>query len=74
VGVGYSHYDGHHRGYCPGFYDPFWDEPRYYTYYDESDTTYWDWEGETDIRIHLVFQRGGPKTFEHDFTFRRKKM
>jgi hypothetical protein len=72
LGVGYA---GGWRGHRPyPYYDPyFYDEPRYYTYYDESDTTYWSWEGETAVKLHLVYQRG-QSTFSHDFTFHRKKM
>ena len=76
VGVGISH-RVHGRGFYrgPWGYDPFFDEPRYYTLYDESDVTYWDWKGETDVRLRLVFQRGAnAKTFSDDFTFHRKKM
>jgi len=60
-------------GYHSTLYDPFWDEPRYYTYYDANDTSYWDWKGESDARIHLAYQRAG-KNLAHDFTFHRKKM
>jgi hypothetical protein len=60
-------------GYSSPLYDPLWNEPRYYTYYDENDATYWDWDGQTDAKVHLAFQRGG-NTFAHDFTFHRKKM
>ncbi len=72
LGVGYV---GGFRGRRPyPFYDPyFYDEPRYYTYYDESDTTYWNWEGETAVKLHLVYQRA-QTTFSHDFTFHRKNM
>jgi hypothetical protein len=69
LGFGYSR-----ARYGYPFYDSYlYDEPRYVTYYDESDTTYWDWDGETDARLHLVYQRGS-NTFAHDFTFHRKKM
>jgi hypothetical protein len=72
LGIGYSRGFYGRRAYP--FYDSFlYDEPRYYTYYDESDATYWSWEGESDARVHLVYQ--GPKeTFTHDFTFHRKKV
>jgi hypothetical protein len=72
IGVGYSRAHYHRFGYG-GLYDPLWDEPQYYTYYDETDATYWDWQGESDARMHLVFQRG-TNTFGHDFTLHRKKM
>lgn len=64
---GYRHYD-------PFFYDYYdyaW--PRYFSYYDPSDAIYWTWEGENDVRLHLVFQRD-KETFSQDFTFHRKKM
>ena len=75
LGVGISS-RFHGRGYFPGpFHDPFFDEPRYYALYDESDATYWDWNGETEVRLHLVYQRqGNAETFSDDFTFKRKKM
>ena len=56
----------------PGYYPYYYDEPRYITYYDESDATYWDWEGQTDARIHLVFHQG-QKMFEQEFLFHRVK-
>ncbi len=71
LGVGFSRAHFHRFG--PPFYDPAFDEPRYYTFYDEADTTYWNWEGQTSVRVHLVYQRG-QETVTHDFTFRRKKM
>ena len=79
-GVGYSRFYGHRYGYrALGYYDPFFYDqpPRYYTYYDESDNTYWNWEGQTPVRLHLVYFRAGSNNrepFTHDFTFARKKM
>jgi len=59
------------------FYDPamagFHDEPRYLSIHDENDTRYWDWNGEGDARLSLVFQRAGSE-FKQDFAFRRRKM
>jgi hypothetical protein len=69
VGVGYSA-----RGACRPFrYQPMPSTPRYFTVYDESDTYYWDWKGEGEVRIALVFRRGD-KEFRHEFLFRRVKM
>src|SRR5947209_4424506 len=69
LGVGFGFSSARRHGWggrYGGYYDPFfYDEPRYYTYYDESDATYFNWEGETDARLHLVYQRG-PDTFTHD--------
>jgi hypothetical protein len=50
-----------------------YDEPHYYTVYDESSALYWDWKGETDVRMTLVFRRG-EKTFGHELVFHRRKM
>jgi hypothetical protein len=58
------------------------DEPAYYTMYEPAEALYWDWKGETDARVILVYQRGGsaaatsPATNElrHEFTFHRRKM
>jgi hypothetical protein len=72
LGVGFSRARYNRYGYGH-FHDPLWDEPQYYTYYDESDATYWNWEGETEARLHLVFQRG-QNSFSQDFTFHRRKM
>jgi hypothetical protein len=63
---GFRHYDP----FFHGFYD--YGYPRYISYYDPSDATYWNWEGETDVRLHLVFERD-KKNFSQDFTFHRKK-
>ena len=73
IGIGLSSGYGYrgYRGYDPFFYD--YTEPRYYTYYDPSDATYWNWEGESDVRLHLVFERG-EETIGQDFGFHRKKM
>ena len=72
IGVGIHAYRG--RGaFGDGLYDPFWDEPVYFTVVDETDTLYWDWEGQTDARIRLTFRRGREE-FHHNFLFRRKKV
>jgi len=79
LGVGhYRHFGHHHRYYYgPAFYDPYWpdpywDEPRYLAVVEEGDQAYWDWSGETPVRVHLVYQRGD-QSFTHDFTFVRRK-
>ncbi len=48
------------------------DYPRYYAVYGDE-TYYWDWQGESEVRMSLVFQRE-KVSFTHEFTFRRKKM
>src|SRR5688500_2308119 len=85
VGVGVSNHG--HRGagtpYDPyGSYDPYYDEPAYYTMYEPAEALYWDWNGETDARIILVYQRAGPAAatapaaseLRHELTFHRRKM
>src|SRR5688572_20243084 len=53
------------------------DQPRYYTLNDGGEV-YWDWRGEGEIRVTLVYQREGAEeaesTFKHDFVFGRRKM
>ena len=63
-GWGWSYWD-------PWYYDYY--APRYYVLYDENDTTYWDWKGETEVRMALAYQRNG-KTFRDEFEFRRVKV
>jgi hypothetical protein len=67
---------GDRRG---GFYSTFdgrpypYDEPRYYDVYIPNDSLFWDWEGQTDVRLLLVYQRGTGE-FRHQFTFHRRRM
>jgi hypothetical protein len=67
-------------GHCGSdpFYGGFYDYPSTPRYlYVEDDTQYWDWKGESEIRVTLVYQVGdapGEKEIRHDFTFRRRKM
>lgn len=62
--AGYNRYGV--RGY------QFYDDPYYMAVVDDN-ALYWDWKGETDIRITLVYQQG-EKTIEHEFVIARKKM
>jgi len=39
---------------------------------DETDTLYWNWEGESDARVRLTYRRGR-EVFHHNFLFKRKK-
>jgi hypothetical protein len=55
-------------------YDPILDGPRYYSVYAADDGTYWEWEGEGEIRVILVYQQGDQKPFTHEFVFRRKRV
>ena len=69
IGVGgvFSRRD-HRRFVGDDFYE---DQPRYFTVVDE-DTLYWEWKGESEIRLLLVFDRNA-KTFEHEFVIDRRK-
>jgi hypothetical protein len=46
--------------------------PRYYAVMDDG-SIYWDWEGQTEIRVTFFFDRRG-NSLDHSFTFRRSKM
>ena len=48
-------------------------DPHFLSVHDESDTRYWDWKGEGEARLLLLFQRGD-KEFRQEFTFRRRKL
>jgi hypothetical protein len=76
IGIGLSSGYGYRglRNYDP-FDNDFYDyaSPRYFSYYDPGDVSYWNWEGESDARMHFVFERD-KETFSQEFTFHRKKM
>ncbi len=78
IGIGGVISSGHYyrRRYLGrGFgYDPFLDGPRYYSVYDPSDAAYWEWDGEGEARVVLVFQSGDEKPFSHEFVFRRRRV
>jgi hypothetical protein len=71
IGIGFGGVIGRagHRRFVHG--DEFDDEPQYFTVVSE-DTYYWDWNGESQVRLLLVFDRNG-KTFDHEFVIARKK-
>jgi hypothetical protein len=77
VGAGYSRvYGGHYRdgfGFGSGTY-PDDMEPRYYSVYDPGDRTYFDWPGDSDLRLLLAYQIEGGDNFRHEFLLRRRKM
>jgi len=75
-----GHFHHFHREFIGGwgwnYWDPWYDDfygPRYYVLYDGDDTTYWNWKGETEVRLALAFQHND-KTFRDEFEFRRVKM
>ena len=55
-------------------YDAAFDGPRYYSVYDPGDAAYWEWDGEGEARVVLVYQQGDQKPFSHELVFRRKKV
>jgi hypothetical protein len=69
VGVGMQ-VDGRRRAGYP-VHDAYASQPRYLTVYDAD--AYWDWKGETDVRMIFVYQRG-EQPLRHEFTIHRKKM
>jgi hypothetical protein len=71
VGIGFGVIGRAGRFDRPGFIDDGFGyaEPRYFDVVDE-DATYWDWDGETEIRMNLAFQQLG-KMFTQSFVFRR---
>ena len=86
AGVGYG-YGGRFHGRDHFGYGAFDDVgPRYYSVYDSNDRTYFNWPGNSDLRLLLAYQRGltgetesaagesGDDIFRHDFTFRRRRM
>ena len=77
LGLGSAGYRGR-RAYYPyggvGYGVPLgYDEPRYYAVVDPNDSTYWEWSGEGEARLTLVYDHGGGKTFTHQFVFGRRK-
>jgi hypothetical protein len=68
LGVGYGYGFGPRFG--GGFYDPFWDGPRYVAV-EEPGVSYWRWEGLGNVRLLLAFQQGGNKPFTQQWTFSR---
>jgi len=77
VGVGFGVATNHRRPYGAGaFYDPneaaIADRPEYYDVYNPNDAMFWDWSGETDVRLFLVFRRDKAE-IHHEFLFHRKE-
>jgi hypothetical protein len=72
IGVG-TRIGDRRRGYYDDFVDdPFYDQPRYFAVYDDN-ALYWDWNGESQIRLMLVFTRGD-QTITQEFVIRRVKV
>jgi hypothetical protein len=75
IGLGFGIIGDSRRSFYSGYAtDPYYyDEPRYYDVYIPNDSRFWDWDGETDVRLLLVYQRAGAE-IQHAFTFHRRKM
>ncbi|HEV2294812.1 MAG TPA: hypothetical protein VGR35_13235 [Tepidisphaeraceae bacterium] len=71
VGVG-MRVDARDRGF-PHDHHAFDNRPRYMSVYDDRNALYWDWKGQTEIRLSLVYQRG-EETIRHGFVIRRRKV
>jgi hypothetical protein len=75
IGIGYLATQSRNRGdpyYRGHFYDPDY-PPQYCVLYDEGDSTYWSWHGETTVRLSLTFLEKG-ETFSEKFSFRQVKV
>jgi len=68
-GIGRRHGDGF-GGVGVG-YDS---DPVYAYTEDDGGVTYWDWDGQSEARVKLVYQRAGGNGFEEEWVFARKKM
>ena len=72
-GIGVGTYVGDGRYGRHGYlYDDWYDEPRYFTVVDDN-AIYWNWSGEGEIRLSLVFARKD-EAFTHEFVIRRVKI
>ena len=75
-------YGYHYGAFWPGYwgshnlYDPWYYDPYYFDVYDGGDASFWEWEGETSVRLILSYVRGGERGegFQHKFVFGRKKV
>lgn len=74
IGIGFGTMigDARRHRYGSGFSD-FDDDPQYLAVYDDDNALYWNWDGESSIRLTLVYQQGD-KSFEHEFVIARRKM
>ena len=80
IGVGFSHYDfhrHHHHYRGPRFrhsFDPdVLDPARTYFTIQDPGSLFWEWEGESTIRLRLTYRRQNDETFHHEFVIRRVK-
>jgi hypothetical protein len=68
IGIGVIGSRTHRHFANDGFVD---DEPRYLVVMDDQ-ALYWQWDGESEVRLLLAFDRNG-KPFSHEFVIARKK-
>jgi hypothetical protein len=75
IGTTVGHFHHHHHRPYYHYHQPLtYREPRYISVYGGADEAfYWDWEGESEASMTLVY-RTGSEEFKHEFTFRRQKM
>lgn len=76
IGIGSAGYRGRHgygHGFGGSFYDPWYDEPRYYALIDPNDSTYWEWDHDGNVRLTLVYDRAG-EAITHKFVIAREKI
>jgi hypothetical protein len=72
VGVGYSDWHGHHHHGFGGFGYDWVDGPAYLTVVDDGTGYFWEWRGETSVRLKLTFRRE-KELFAHDWLIQRVK-
>jgi hypothetical protein len=74
-GYGYGGYGrfGRYRYWRGGYY--YYGGPSYVEVYQPPDPFYFDWEGETDVNLNLIFERAvpGAPPFQQSFVFHRRK-
>ena len=79
----YNYYPAYDPWYYQRSYD-YYSEPRYFYVYDDNDTRFWEWNGESEVRLNLVYARNPvtanaattapAPTVRHEFVFHRRKM
>ncbi len=74
VGIGTTVGHRHHRHPHFHYHNPLDSQPRYLAAWADADETYyWDWRGQNEVTMTLVF-RGPKDEFKHAWRFRRQKM
>jgi hypothetical protein len=75
VGFGFGVVGDRGDAFYPNFEgDPYYyDAPRSYSASPVGDSRFWEWDGQTDVRLILFFQRKSGD-FHQEFTFHRRRM